>query len=495
MKSTQANRIVGLWLAIAAVSSAAGSAAESGQGEDIRPRVRALVQKALKSFGDETGTDLAGSRAVVRCAVLLAQLGDAEAARQTLRQVRDRIQVPAGEQTPMGRDQEWLDLATGYAEIGDAEELRAVLAALPAPSGMNFGGSRETFHAVVLVGCARALAKAGKGKDALELAGGVRAPYTPERVRLTVLQEIALASARTGDFKEARRALEAIPEPEAKIRTLVGLVSPSSFELLSEPGIAILQDEAGDHDGARQSMKQALEIAQGIKDTEMQARGRATIVCAQAGVRDLTGALQTLEQVPAKSRDYRSAVAAVARAQAAAGQGKAALEAVAKLEAPEPRAYALSQVIMGQAQAGDLKGARATGEKALELILTLPQRQRGSPVHILANARAMAKDFKGALETASQRPVAAQTTYSVIAYWQAREGDMEGAERTLKAQSRKGSLSRELQMLGRVQAAQGREKEALAWAELRGTTADYGYALLGIAEGLVERHKLVSRRR
>jgi hypothetical protein len=35
----------------------------------------------------------------------------------------------------------------------------------------------------------------------------------------------------------------------------------------------------------------------------------------------------------------------------------------------------------------------------------------------------------------------------------------------------------------------------MPWAELQGTTAEYGYALLGVAEGLVERQKLVARRR
>jgi tetratricopeptide (TPR) repeat protein len=514
MKSTQANRIVALWLAVTALGGAAGSAIASGPGEDLRPRVRALVKESLKSLGDVKASDLVRSRAVVQCAVLLAQLGDAEAARRTLRQVRERLdaaeKAAAGNPTPRGREEQWRDLAKGYAEAGEAEGLRGVLAALPAPSERSWGGSHDFFRDVVTYESALALARAGRGKEALELAKGIRASspgagrppaYTPEGVRRDVLREIALTQARAGDFKEALRAVGAIPEAGARVSALAGRVIFPSFELPAEPGIAILQDQAGDHDGAGRTLKQALEIAQGIKGPDAQARERAAIVCAQARVGDLSGALRTLGQVPATSRYYGSAVAARARARAAAGQAKAALETIEKLEPVDQRAYAFAQVVMGQAQAGDFKGARATGEKGLELILTMPERQRSSPLHVLAVARARAKDVKGALETASHKPFSAELTYSGIAIEQARAGDIEGAERTLKehfgarAPGPRRAPSRELKWLARAQVEQGREKEALAWAKQLPTATDRGYALLGVAEGLVEHHELAPRRR
>src|SRR5262249_32717779 len=153
---------------VAALGGAAGSSIASGPGEDLRPRVRALVQEALKSLGDVKAGDLVRSRAVVRCAVLLAQLGDAEAARRTPRQVRERLdaeeKAAAGKPTPTGQTEEWRDLAKGYAEAGDAEGLRGVLAALPAP-GRSYGGSHDHFRAVVTYESALALARAGRGKE------------------------------------------------------------------------------------------------------------------------------------------------------------------------------------------------------------------------------------------------------------------------------------------------------------------------------------------
>lgn len=512
MKFTRAIRIVALALAVAALGGAAGLARAPGQGEDLRPRVRALVQEALKSLGDVRASDLVRSRAVVQCAVLLAQLGDAEAARRTLRQVRERLdaaeKAAADKPTPIGLTGQWRDLANGYAEAGDAEGLRGVLAALPAP-GRSWGGSHDFFRAAVTYECALALARAGKGKEALELAKGIRASlprvpgsgYTPEGARRDILREIALTQARAGDFKEALRAVGAIPEAGAKVSALAGRIIFPSFNLPAEPGIAILQDQAGDHDGARRTLKQALELAQGIKEPELRARGLAAIVCAQARVGDLSGALKTLGEVPATSRVYGSAVAALARARAAGGQARDALEMIDKLEPLDQRAYAFAQVVTGQAQAGDFKGARATGEKGLELILTMPEGQRGSWLHVLAGARARAKDVKGALETASHKPYSADLTYSNIAFEQARAGDLKGAERTLKehfgtrAPGRRRSPTRELQGLAQAMAAQGREKEALAWAKQLPTETDRGYALLGVAEGLVERHKLTARRR
>ena len=79
-----------------------------------------------------------------------------------------------------------------------------------------------------------------------------------------------------------------------------------------------------------------------------------------------------------------------------------------------------------------------------------------------------------------------------IAAAQARAGDVKQALRTVEEHRAKLGLRRNhpLGTIARIQAERGEEKEALAWARQLTPSGGRGYALLGVAQGLVQRHKL-----
>lgn len=182
---------------------------------------------------------------------------------------------------------------------------------------------------------------------------------------------------------------------------------------------------------------------------------------------------------------------------AASGQRQEALRVADKLNTMSLRVYGLSQVIMGQAQAGDVKDAPDTGVRALGLIRNLPEQEQLSALVILCTARAAAKDVQGALETAAQMKYGNSSFgYTNIAYMQARAGNMRDALITLKDNLRKDwTYHRMLQALARLQADRGEDKEALLWARELIASEERGYALVGVAEGMLQRHRIGIDRR
>jgi tetratricopeptide (TPR) repeat protein len=221
---------------------------------------------------------------LVEIAVLQARAGDTVSARKTLTRAKDAIEsLP--DRNP-NRAMAWSTLAKGWAEAGEVEELRGVIAALPEP-GRNYGGSLELYRNNVILQSATALARTGKGKDALELAKDITgASASADRSRL--LRFVALYHAGFGNLKEAYRVLDQLPDASLKIETLAGVIwglrrnnneppQPQTLDVPSESGIALILHRAGDHVGARQCLKRALELAGGIKETEAQARGHASV--------------------------------------------------------------------------------------------------------------------------------------------------------------------------------------------------------------------------
>jgi hypothetical protein len=120
-------------------------------------------------------------------------------------------------------------------------------------------------------------------------------------------------------------------------------------------------------------------------------------------------------------------------------------------------------------------------------------------LHIVACLRARAKDFEGALETASHitgpARVRGELTYSGIAFSQATARDVKGALETLKAHLHDGDwwYERTLQEIACLQTERGEEKAALAWANQLNRPDAHGYALLGVAKGLLQRHRIDAR--
>jgi tetratricopeptide (TPR) repeat protein len=426
---------------------------------------------------------------LMEVAVLQARMGDAGASRKSLAQAKD-LKIVNGNRVikPKADDPNTLGkLATSYAQVGDVEQARATLATLAGAESRDY----------YLRECAIILASTGKAKEALALAKQ-RSLNQPPFGESVLLRHLALYYASAGDWKETRRTLDQIPEADRKVKTLAGILStyaglpgPYSYDVPTKPGIALIQHKAGDHAGARLSIELALEIAAGIKDAKVQARERATIACVQALIGDLVGARKTLEQIPAAAENREFAQVALARAQAASGQRKEALEKIVKLGTPLLRAYGLSEVIMGHGQAGDAKAAQDAAAKALKIIEELPQEEHREMLVRLSRARAMANDLSGALQTASMQSRGDMEAYVYIAEAQAQAGDMKGALGTLNDHVRAKSLVHHfVQALARLRAEGGGEKEALAWARELTTPEERGFALLGVVEGMMKKHKV-----
>jgi hypothetical protein len=214
---------------------------------DIRPQVRELLREVLEGLDGTKDVVIRTERAAA-CAVVQARMGDAKEARQTLRQAREYVSNMdnLSKENQRRVSDVMRELAKNCADAGDVEELEEVLKALPDPEQVYLKPV-ETFRDVVTRECAIVFAKAGKRKEALDLAKEHKADTGPEATRITpevmkfwVLREIALFHARAGEMKEARKTLESIPNAADKVRTMAGTVFSASFELPSEPGIALI---------------------------------------------------------------------------------------------------------------------------------------------------------------------------------------------------------------------------------------------------------------
>jgi tetratricopeptide (TPR) repeat protein len=467
-----------------------------------RQRVGKLLDEAAKAILDDEASQLQ-IQLVSRVAGLEAQIGDLKQARALLLQVRRLIETqPKQIQARMLRHQ----LARNYAVLGDVEEARRILDGLP---DTQFDARRQRpaydDQDMARHDIAFALAGVGKIKEALEMAKEIKAnrqagdnvdpQYRPENVRNYLLADAALYHAREGDFKEAWRILEQVQDAKVKARALSGqLFAHAMFPgEANRNGIALIQDRSGDRAGAQRSLRQAVKIAAEIKAATEQEDRLAAIASAQARVGDVTEANKTLEQVPRASRFYEYALAAIAEAQAKAGQDNVALEIVGKLSTVSGRAYAYYLMGIEQARSSNRKGAGVSFKKSFELAQTLPEREQDTALYFLAAAQAKANDFQGAVETAKY--TANANAYVAIAREQARAGDIKGAQQTVEQHLRQvswqGSI---LSDIARNQVERGGEKAALAWVRELTPSAVRGQAMLGMAEGLVQRYKIRAER-
>src|SRR5206468_2199176 len=63
------------------------------RGENVRAHIRTLLQEALNALLEVKQAGIVQNRGMGECALLQAQLGDSESARQTLGHVKDLLQA------------------------------------------------------------------------------------------------------------------------------------------------------------------------------------------------------------------------------------------------------------------------------------------------------------------------------------------------------------------------------------------------------------------
>jgi tetratricopeptide (TPR) repeat protein len=161
-------------------------------------------------------------------------------------------------------------------------------------------------------------------------------------------------------------------------------------------------------------------------------KNRRIVVWAQAKAGDIEGALETARRLTGGPR--AQGLEFIAQVQATRGDYKGALATAQGIEYPEVRATALAQVASAQRAAGDLAGAAKTFAKAVQVAHT---------------------SVPGLFDQAIARPLYA------VAYQQARSGDA---------------------------------RTAWQWARREKSNFARARALLGVAEGMLDRQEAEGRK-
>jgi beta-lactamase regulating signal transducer with metallopeptidase domain/tetratricopeptide (TPR) repeat protein len=464
----------------------AAPAKEPPPKKDVEPaRVAAVVADALKELKESKG-DLP-HRLLADAAVLQTKAGDGKGAHDTL-----EIAFGIVDDLPLSdRYAEYRHLAWAYARIGDRDRVIALAEKVPDDTGTPWAG--KNLRATILQEGATEMARAGAAKDALDLAErSAKEDKGYDWVRGQVQEELAAALARGGKVDEALKVVERIESPASRVVALTGrfFLNYSFSEFPNQPGVALLQDEAGDKEGARKTLGRAAEIAAAVEEKD---KGRdhalTALAMAQARLGDVDAAVKTGEKVK-DARYARHLTAAVVRALAAAGKVKEARALADKVEDRAARVHALYHLGAGQARGGDLTGARSTFADAAELLKELNEEDRRGHAHNLATARAIAGDFDGALKTAEDFLDSHSIVFAGIAYEQAKAGDYRGALKTA-AKYREGDWwqGNTLRAIAMAQSEAGDDKGALEWIGKLSTPHGRANALIGVAEGLAKRKK------
>jgi RNA polymerase sigma factor (sigma-70 family) len=425
---------------------------------------QAALHEALKEFGDGKDEQRGlPQRLLGDMAVLQARLGDRLAARNLFKQAGDLIANFQG-----GQSEEFRMLASAQAKANEVDD--AIATARRIPAG-------DQYRNISLQEAATELARNRREKDALRVGDLIDNENMKAWVRPMLLETLALAHARAGDFPQAQRVLDRLKEPAAKVNVLAGVVylNLSFTEPPREPGIALLQFQAGKKAEAKQTLQRAAELAAKVTEKQSQQRALTAVACAQVRMADLAAARKTAAGINHKI-GRAIALAAIARAQGKAGQTKEALKEIDKLPDLAVRAHVLMHLGAGQASAGDHKGAR-------ESFGQIGQIGHGA----LATAQGEAGDYEGAKSTADAFLEEGSLGGVNIAFSHAKRGDFAGAlkmtEELKRSEWWKGRLFREI---ARLQTLRDGDKAVRVWIGRLGSPLDRANALLGVAEGLAK---------
>jgi RNA polymerase sigma factor (sigma-70 family) len=332
----------------------------------------------------------------------------------------------------------------------------------------------------------------GASAGTLGLAAGVLRAMALTRAKTAAAVVLALGLLATGVGVASYRALAAgqptgpagpapLPRLAAAPRAEAPEPSPAFGEALTAAGgieepaqrvpvlvrIALAQAKAGDRDGARQTLRQARDGADAVKDDLKTMAFRETaeayarlgdldaairtaaglaqefareqilflVAAQQASDGDLPGARKVMAAMTTDQKD--GALEAIAGAQAKAGDVKAALVTAEELRhQPLSRAGALKEIALAQAKAGDRAAAARSLQEALDLdVATLAgDDQKDAARARIAVLRARIGDVRGALQAAAALPgddAEREDVVRQIALEQARAGDTRGALQTI----------------------------------------------------------------
>jgi tetratricopeptide (TPR) repeat protein len=466
------------------LSRAALARAAAGNPEAIRTWVREHPKERDGVYADLTGI-LSAAGDLTGALEAAGQIEDGAARSAAL---RDVVRAEAG----AGR----LETAARTAErISDTLARAGALLSIAA----GHRGKSEREVAATLCKAAEKLARSSK-----------------DQARWLVLVEVAVETARAGQFPEALRIARAIRDIEPRLSISENYaVATGGIQGLKERALSQIALElalAGRFD-------EALKTADEVRDIEPRKyrRGnttmveaavyglRASVMCRIAQVRikagELAAAGKIIEQMPsATDADgffKREALRSLAVAQARAGRAAEAQRLFARVsELPIDPYYqtdSLAGTAVSQVEAGDAAGAAETFRRAVELAQKAEEEERGPMLIAIA----------GAMRVAGDRPAAARTlqlarravegiapgqgrdeVLGEVATGLAEAGEMGGALETLDL-IRSTSRAPVVGALAAEHAQGGAFREALRWVDARAAIDERAYGLLGVAQGLL----------
>lgn len=446
----------------------------------VRTRCLNLLDKAAKEIENGDGS-LLENRLLAEIAVLQTRLKDPIAAQKTFEKSLDFVQKR--------RDAtEYYDLARAHAQAGNVDQA-IVMARMAGKVGADH--ENWTFRLV-----AEALAKERLGNEAMRAIKAYPDPKTRSSVRANTLKHLAIAQARAGDFDTGLATAKTIDEPLSQVMALTGVVVLNfSFDYPEENGIALLQAEDGDLAGARKTIGRASALMEKVTDPadlpQPEYRGvakaiaQATVVAVQAQIGDLSEALALARKIP-NNRAKTIALSAVARALGKAKRYPEAMKVFDGLTDQAMKVHFLMNLGVGQAEAGDRKVAKTSLKQAVELLDRLDERSQREHAHYLGSAQARVGDYQAGRETVKRFAPNEAVSWSSVAYFQAKDGDIAGALQQAREfeHSRRGYSFRSL---ARMHTAQKGDREPMGWLNMAESSFERGNVLVGVAEGLMLR--------
>ncbi|MBI3810365.1 MAG: hypothetical protein HY284_07925 [Nitrospirae bacterium] len=466
------HQFIGSSVALAVMLSAGlVSAAESRPGSQDVPSLLQEAKDAARAIADDPYLRDTALRGI---AGAQAEEGRFDAALDTAALIADENL----------RTGAWRQIAVARARAGDREAAGKLLDKVlkEVASFKNVPPSRVK----ALIATAEAQAQIGDVPGAIETAGAI----AEEKIKAQALRGIAVARAEKGDRDGALQTAAGIRDPYLKAGALRRIaVAPP-----------ILKDRAA----ALDILKQALDSAGAIQGENEKADALGGITMAFLAAGDVKGAFRTValiesafvgKPLPEVAATTRSEVLrAIAVAQAQAGDSPRALQTTENIATPYMQASALAEIAVAQAERGDRIAAEATLRRALQVSSAIREFAAKAPALLgIAQAYAKVGDRAAATRTFRQARQAVRVSdderYKTdalidLAMVQSGAGDFSGAVETADGIRDVHARAHAWRI---VAAAQGENREpVLSWVAKDGAPARKAYALLGLAEGLLQ---------
>ena len=442
-----------------ALRGIAGAQAEAGRFDGALDTASLIADDSLR-----TG-------AWRQIAVAWARAGDREAAGKLLDKV---LQAVASFKNV--RVEALIATAEAQAQIGDVPGALKTAASIE-----NLRGKAEALRNIALVQT--------KGGD-LKGAGETADTIADEKIKAQALRGIAAARAEAGDRDGALRTVEAIRDPYLKA---------GAFRRIAMAP-AIMKDKAG----RRGILKQALDTAATIQGENEKADALAGIALAFLAVGEASEALRSVtlienvfagKPIPDVAVNTRAEVLrAIAIAQAQSGDSQRAVQMAGSIPTPYMQASALAEIAVAQSERGDRLAAEATLRKAVQVSSAIREFVAKAPA-LMGIAQAYGKVGDRAASTRTFRQarqtirVSDDERYKTdalmdLAMVQSGAGDFSGAVETADGIRDVYARAHAWRIVATAQS--GNNEQVLLWLAKDGAPARKAYALLGLAEGLLQ---------